>query len=116
MPKAVASRRLIWSALGIATLMYTGWASIERAIIAALIAAMDWQYPYSQDPLSSLILNNHFDLAIPVMLAFVFFVVAKRCLDRQLLRRIHILAIIAVVGGTISLFFGMPRILDLATV
>ena len=90
--------------------------SIERAIIAALIATMDWQYPYSQDPLPSLILNNHLDFTIPAMLAFAFFVVAKRCLDRQLLRRVHILAVIAVVGGTISLFFGMPRILDLTTV
>ena len=84
--------------------------------MAVIIATMDWRHPYSQDPLPSLILNNHLDFTIPVMLAIVFFVVAKRCLDRQLLRTAHILTIIATIGGTISLFFGMPRILDLTAV
>lgn len=95
-------------------MIYAAWAIIDRTIGAAIIATIDWQhYSYSQDPLPSLILNNHLDFTIPVMLAFVFFVVAKRCLDRQLLRTVHILTIIAAVGGTISMFFWMPRILDL---
>ena len=116
MLKAVASRRLIWKTLGTAVLIYAAWATIDRTIRAAMIATMDWQHPYSQDPLPSLILNNNLDFAVPVMLAFVFFVVAKRCLDRQLLRTAHILTIIAAVGGIISMFFWMPYILDLITV
>lgn len=116
MLKAVASGRLIWKILGTAVLIYAAWAIIDRTIRAAMIATLNWQHLYSQDSLPSLILSNHLDFTIPAMLAFVFFVVAKRCLDRQLLRTVHILTIIAAVGGTISMFFWMPRILDLSAV